>query len=383
MEWNSTETIIIEREAGCCQDGSDLQQLLLEYEASYFDWQEYINRIVTESGLSYPQLAKRCRISKNTLRSWCLQGGRPRSRETLIKLGFGLDMTLSEVNRLLFYGGRFHRLYPKDLQDAACIFVLLQRQRYGGDRSFDYDMAMQLFCEAAQYRLPEKQASVPQVEKRAQSDAEEETQTAMERLLSLQTQQEFQEFIAEVSSGIAVSHKRLLEYLSDFIGMRLLELARQEGKPVSWHQLASMWDASGEFEKMISSLKHRGIVPKRRHLIALGLRLEMTMPEMNTMLGYAGMEGLYARDKLECVLIYALQNLELLHPEVRLGNALQLMQITKNKEIRTQCSQIVEEYMERCYQGENGDWTEVAEYVCRILEELKLPEAEEMLTLLQ
>ena len=134
---------------------------------------------------------------------------------------------------------------------------------------------------------------------------------------------------------------------------------------------------------MISSLKHRGIVPKRRHLIALGLRLEMTMPEMNTMLGYAGMEGLYARDKLECVLIYALQNLELLHPEVRLGNALQLMQITKNKEIRTQCSQIVEEYMERCYQGENGDWTEVAEYVCRILEELKLPEAEEMLTLLQ
>lgn len=394
MEWNSTETIIIEREAGCCQDGSDLRKLLEEYDSAYFRWQDYIDRLISESGLSYNQLAARSGVSKNTLRDWCQRGTKPKSRDTLIKLGFGLDMSLEELNRLLFYGGRFHRLYPRDLQDAACIFVLRQRMQHGGDRKYNYCLAQHL-CQEALQMAGNKELEGGQSDSGKETgvsrvsctphpgDSLNETQAAMDRLLLLETQQEFFEFVAQAGLALTVSRSKLTSYIQDFIQMRLREWESLEGTPISWHGLALRWGSEGELEKMLSCLKHHGMVPRRDRLIALGLRLSMTMPELNTMLNYAGMEGLYARDKLECVLIYALQNIELLHPEVQLGNALQLLHVTKDREIKQQCSHIVEEYMERCYRGEDGDWTQLAEYICGVLEELDLPEAEELLLLLR
>lgn len=66
--WSSTETVMMEQEAGCCQDGSDLRRLLARHHDDYVQWHQYVNRLVLESGLSYRKLAEKCGLSKTTLR---------------------------------------------------------------------------------------------------------------------------------------------------------------------------------------------------------------------------------------------------------------------------------------------------------------------------
>lgn len=390
--WSSTETVMMEQEAGCCQDGSDLRRLLARHHDDYVQWHQYVNRLVLESGLSYRKLAEKCGLSKTTLRDWCVRGTIPKSRDSLIKFGFGLGMTAEQINRLLMYGGGFHRLYPRDLSDAACIFVLNLRQNGGDYQECDYSLAMSLCCDAQRMNdggaLDDGRSDA--VLERSVGDedySDMETQVAMNRLALVNNRQEFLEFVNSMGlwgrDAQGKRYRRLVAYLQDFIDVRLRERSRQEDMAVSWHGLARDWGSNGELEKMMSCLKHRGMVPRRDRLIALGLRLEMTMPELNVMLDYAGMEGLYARDKLECVLIYALQNVELSHPEIAFDNALQLQQVSKDPLVRRQCLRLIEEYMERSYREEDGDWTELSQYICGILEELDLPEGEVLLDMLR
>ena len=75
--------------------------------------------------------------------------------------------------------------------------------------------------------------------------------------------------------------------------------------------------------------------------------------------------------------------MELSHPEIAFDNALQLQQVSKDPSVRRQCLRLIEEYMERSYREEDGDWTELSQYICGILEELDLPEGEVLLDMLR
>ena len=368
--WSSTETVTIEREVGNCEDSSDLQRLLECYDDTYIRWHQYINRLVTESGLSYRQLSERSGLSKTTIRDWCIRGTMPRRRESLVRLGFALEMDRFQIDRLLMYGGGFHGLYPRDVLDAACIFVLnLRKKEEEPSEKPSYEMALELFREATEKTVES-------------NDLLMTTQMAMERLLTTETRQDFLDFMLQLSQG-EKNRGHLVEYLTDFLEARCRERSRQENGSISIHGLAGAWGSDGEVEKMLSCLKKHGMVPRRDRLIALGLRLGMNLSELNSILMYAGMEKLYARDKLECVLIYALQNLELRFPVVARENAFLLQNLAKDPKLRHQCKELVEEYMECSYQDEDSDWTELSEYICGILEELELPEAEWLLKTLR
>ncbi|MBR7148262.1 MAG: hypothetical protein IKD13_05475 [Firmicutes bacterium] len=375
--WSLTETVTIEREAGNCSDSSDLRELLACYDDAYVRWHQYINRLVTESGLSYRQLSERSGLSKTTIRDWCARGSLPRRRESLIRLGFGLGMDRFQINRLLMYGGGFHGLYPRDVMDAACIFVLNQKKCIAEEGrneretldTFDYNMARELYRDV--------------VETTDENDGGMmTTQMAMDRLLTVETRQDFFDFMGQLNSN-SQGRSQLLSFLTEFINVRRTERSRQEDGPVSFHRLAESWGEDGELEKVMSCLKNHGMVPRRDQLITLGLRLGMNLSELNQILSYAGMEGLYARDKLECVLIYALQNLELRYPGIARENAFLMQDLARDPQLRNRCKALVEEYMEYNYRDEEADWTELSEYICRILEELELPEAQWLLEALK
>ncbi len=94
------------------------------------------------------------------------------------------------------------------------------------------------------------------------------------------------------------------------------------------------------------------------------------------------MEPLSVRDRLDRVLIYALQQLALTHPELALGNATGLLSVTRDAGTRRRCGELAREYWQNGYRSGPDDVESVARYVRTLLERLDLEEADELLPLL-
>lgn len=348
------------RKAESCEDSSDLREILRVYDDLYLSWQSFINAALDESGLSYARFAQNCGVSKNTLKKWCVSGGAPRSRNTYIKIGFCLGMNEDELNRMLVRYGGYHGLYAKDLFDAACIFAL--------HRGGSYEDALRLYqrCTAQD----------------CQAEQQMETRLLHGELQKLNTEESFLQFTTENKELFQWQNSKLSQYIRDFLHMRQWELAIIEGRSFSLHAWAQAVGLPPRFEKILSNLYQHGITPRREQLIALGLHLDMTPDSLNTMLKLAHMEGLCARNRLECVLLYALQKIDILHPDLSFSNAQQLLQITKDPELQKACEAVVREYLSNNYQSSEEEMLSVVETIQDVLEELDLEEAEELMELL-
>ena len=341
----------------------EVLELLAEQGDSYPSWQAFLTRLLDDSGLSYGRFAAICGISKNTLKRWCVQGGAPKSRDTFVKIGFGAAMSPEAVSSMLSRFGGYCGLNPRDPFDAICIFCL--KRRSAGDMRFDYGAAEALY--SRYLPLPPSGPSTST------------TTVLMTKLLAIDTEAEFEAFLKEYGQELCSRKLKLEQYLSDFLTIRKLEAGREAGKAISIHGLR----LPAELEKQLSILKTHGTVPRRRHLIALGLHLGMTLEELDIMLQYAGMDTLGMRDQLECVLVHVLQTLSLTHPELALGNATALLAVSKNAATRRRCEALAEEYWRACYRCEDEDVESVVWYVRQVLLQLELEDAEELISLLE
>lgn len=354
------DTLFLAAQAERCEDTDDLRQVLRLYDQYYLCWQTFINHALDASGLSYAQFAKKCGISGNTLKKWCVSGGAPRSRSTYIKIGFGLGMREKEIDQLLVRYGGYHGLYAKDLFDAACIFTLQQ----GGT----YWDAEKLYSRCS--------GEAP--------DASEQTETIHlhQRLCELAGPEHFLAFVQANQEWFTGKPEKLCQYIRDFLHMRQWELANIEGRSFSFHAWAGEVGLPSRFEKILSNLFQHGRVPRREQLIALGLHLDMTPDSLNHMLELSNMEGLCARNRLECILIYVLQKIDLLYPDLSFSNAQQLLQITKNPALRASCQHVVKEYVENNYHTSEEEAISVVEAVTASLSDLELEEVEELIELM-
>ncbi|WP_125114970.1 hypothetical protein [Agathobaculum sp. Marseille-P7918] len=344
-----------------CETVADVLALLEDRDGWAEPWQTFFAGLLDASGLSYSRFASRCGLSKNTVKRWRMQGGAPKSRDTYVKIGFGAAMPPQAVSDMLSRYGGYCGLNPRDSFDACCIFCLQRRAR--GDTRYDYAAA-----EAMYHRLLTGQPS--------NGPSSITTTKLMAHLSAVDTEAEFAAFLQEFGTELTGRKQKLERYLADYLTVHQLEAARDGGG--SLHSLGlPAW-----VEKQLSQLRRHGIVPRRRSLTALGLHLNMTLEELDVMLHYAGMDPLRARDRLECVLIYALQQLALTHPELALGNATALLAVTRDAATRRRCTELAQEYWQAGYQSEAEDVESVAGYVRCVLEELDLEEADELLGLL-
>lgn len=352
-------TVRIRDDAERAEDLSDLRALLARYDSVYTNWQREFSRLLDESGLSYVRLAERSGLSRNTLRRWCVSGGAPRSRNTYIRLGFGLAMGPEETNVLLVRYGGYPGLYPRDLFDAVCLF-LLERRGYG------YDDAEALYTRC--------------VGRLNGGEGLPETAYAASQIRSLTTETEFTQFVSSHGETFRDPHARLREFLD--VRLRAHGYDPVAEKSLSVHGLFSLEGIPARFEKDISGLMAHGVVPRRERLIALGLRLELAPDGLDEMLRLAGMEPLCAKNRLECILIYALQQLSLTHPELTLESAAQLLSVARQPELQAQCRELIERYTAASFRSEPDDRASVAEYLRGVLAGLAPDEAAEFLQLL-
>ena len=345
-----------------CETVSDVLALLGDHEGWAEPWQSFFAGLLDASGLSYIRFAARCGLSKNTVKRWRIEGGAPKSRDTYIKVGFGAAMPPQAVSDMLSRYGGYCGLNPRDPFDACCVFCL--QRRVQGDMQYDYAAADALYRRLLSEQQPDGPSSLT-------------TTHLMARLSAVDTEQALAAFSQTFGAELTGRKQKLERYLDEYLTVHRLEAARDGGSG-SVHSLGlPPW-----IEKQLSLLRRHGIVPRRRSLTALGLHLNMTLEELDALLHYAGMEPLRARDRLECVLIYALQQLALTHPELALGNATALLAVTRDAKTRRRCTELAREYWQAGYQSEAEDVESVAAYVRRVLEQMELDEADELLGLL-
>ena len=106
---------------GFCQDNA----------GEMVDFAKILSELQRKSGLSREAFLKQCHLSASnkTVDAW-FDGSMLTKREQFIKIALGTGMSLAETNRFLSRVGGYGRLYPKNIEDAAYIHVILHGGNY-------------------------------------------------------------------------------------------------------------------------------------------------------------------------------------------------------------------------------------------------------------
>lgn len=287
-------------------------------------WKDKINDIIKENGYNLTELAKLCGVSRVAVKKWC-DGAIPQNRELFIRIGFAAHYELEEMNRFLKRFGCFPALYPKSLEDSVYIFVLNSPRL-----PHTYHM-----CETL---LNQIRMSIQEEDEEGECN---DTVQLLTELMDLETEQEMLSFVRENSLAYKNAYRKFYDYIIKFIEENSKDAV--SGKRYSIHALANFQGWSSSLRKCVSAIYKGSYFPMRRKVIALGLFLNMNLEQINTSLSLAYMEELYAKNPLESAIIYALEDAKL-------------------KDMIF-CDGSVELY----------------DYVCSVLRELQIPEAEEFI----
>lgn len=348
---NKRNTIDVNEEVSKCESLEELQKILNENSNYYPVWKQYINQLAEQKHLSYVQFAKACHCSRNTVKKWCREGAMPQNRETFLKIGLGLRLTLEQCNELLTRYGKYQRLYGKNMEDAVCIFVIQHYPQEGDPYESYLQLKEHLLKRMREYKKENKELL--------------DTSEIEEQLMTLQSREEFEQFICEN----VVFYKKSYQKLSDFIRMFI------EAKGDNIHQFVQTYALHFSYEKMLSALRHRDECPNRVRLILLGVNLNMSIEQINYMLSLAYMEPLCATDNLECIIMYAVENAYLLNPSYSVESAIILQHYRQNPEIQKKCRDILARYWGAdWYEGEKEELLcleeSIGDYLKHILQEL-------------
>lgn len=318
------KTLDIYQQVISCEEIDELKEIINKYSPYYSRWRDYVNDIMLTNGLSYEKMGKMCGFSKNTIKSWVKENKVPKSRESFIKMGLSLRLNLHEINFILQRYGKYPKLYSASLEDAICIYVI---SHYPKDDSNAYAMFEQLKSKYME-KLHNKH-------KRQFLDDEEDTSKLEEKIIKTKDEKEFDDFIRENEVKFMNSYYKLLDYISAYI--------KAENLDSSYHSLVVGKNLDKGYEKMLSNLRNWGEVPNRTRLIALGITLNMSLAELNQMLSYANMERLCPKDKIECIILYVLANVDVSNPYNELNHAVLVSKYTENPKIKQQCNNLLEE----------------------------------------
>lgn len=108
------------------------------------------------------------------------------------------------------------------------------------------------------------------------NDSKNKTIDVEQIIINMSDDEELFDFIRKNEVEFFNSYYKLIDYIESYV--------KAESVGGSYHSLVKDENLDKGFEKMISNLKNWGEVPNRNRLIALGIKLNMTGPEINQLL---------------------------------------------------------------------------------------------------
>ena len=322
MNFHLGDTEWLNESVGKCENLAELKEILNRNNAYHYEWKQYINRLVEKNHVNYVQMATLCHSSRNTVKKWCRDGVIPQNRQTFIKIALGFRLDLDETNELLQRYGKYPRLYAKSMEDAICIFLLSHREEEQGDLYTIYQQMHEALLEKLQKTI-EKNAAV-----------RIDTVVLEKSIQNEKTLEDFEKFVMENHTVYQTSFQKLIDFIELFI----------EAKEENMHRFSEHNQLDFSYEKMMSRLKKRKECPDRIKLILLGVHLNMSTEYINNMLSLAYMAPMSAKDNLECVVMYVVENAYLNNPSYMIESAMILKYYEENPDIQKKCERILENY---------------------------------------
>ena len=371
MEIKDGLTELIRDEVTRAYDVDDMREILNKYSGSYINWKKFINEILALYGYNVSKLAADCGFSRNTVKKWRDNGDMPRSRKEFIKLGFGIGMSLQELNDLLQRYGKYPKLYAKSIEDAIYIYALTHEKTFAEAEELSVKLVEYLNMLSAD---------------QATDDISDQKNTSIiqDRITGLNQDEDLVRFIDENKSIFDSVYTKLIDYIDSYVNERTVNYA-DTNESLSLNSLLSGKISNplvvGHFNDMVSALRTRKVIPNRLRLVALGIHLDMTVDEIDTMLGFANMERLCSKDRVECAIIFAVENLLLNDYDDLVGNLFERLEsVPQTKE---NCLQIIDKYRHMDEEENNYSNNDIAAYLSETLQSLDIEEAQELIMLLR
>ena len=291
---NIYKTNVLRDEILQCDNLEDLKaEILPKLQEQRSAWQWKIRQIMQQNQYSSKELAQLCEVSAPSVRKWC-KGSLPQSREMFIRIGFAAKYNLEQMNRFLQRYGRYPQLYARSLEDSVCIFILSS-----DTLPHTYSCYRKL--------LESMQADISGVEQEVQEDYS--TVELEEYIINIRDEETMQRFVREHSGEYRKAYEKLYNYIQAFL--QLNRVSQVDETRMSIQELAKQQNWSSSLRHCISEIRSRRWIPMRRKLISLGVHLNMDLEEINQMLSLAQMEPLCAKNPVEAVLIFALEDARL------------------------------------------------------------------------
>lgn len=284
------ETEYIKEEIARCECIDDLKERIFPLlKTQQAKWALQIRDIIQKSGYSKQDFSALCGVSRVTLDKWC-KGSVPRNRETFLKIGMIANYNLSEMNLLLQRYGRYPGLYSKSLEDCICIFVI--NNNFGAESINKYN-----------YILKKIKANI--IRDKILETEEFDTLGFDEKLSDVKDEDALEQFIEENITIFATAYHRFYAYVNMYINTNysiqsnsIADMAAGQG-----------WSSS--LRQCVSAIRQKKWYPTRNKIISLGLHFSMDHDEIDKMLELAHMESLCAKNILESVIMFILDDASL------------------------------------------------------------------------
>lgn len=296
------DTGFISSNLGRCGDIDELKEELLPLlQSQRASWAEKIEQILSEKNFTCRQFAELCRVSEPAVRKW-RKGSLPQSRDMYIRIGFAAGYDLDGMNAFLKRYGKCPQLYVKSLEDSVCMFVLQSESL-----THTYEAYLNLLD------LVRREIQGTAVEERPAFT----TAHLSEFFSSVKTTEEMIEFAKANAPSYKQSYFHLYGYIIAFIQINIQKETEdvKDNRKGSFHAMAEESEWSSSLRHCVSEIRGKKWFPLRHKVISLGLHLNMDTEEINTMLEYAQMEPLYAKNPIEAAIIWAVEEAKLLTPE--------------------------------------------------------------------
>ena len=126
---NITDTM--NRQAAACEDMEDLLDFCREFDSEMVNFQKFMKSYLSQHNITEEAFIS-CYTSsmKSYVKKWLTGDSMPRNRSGFIRIAIYLGMTVSEANLFLTRVGGYGKLYPKNIEDAACIHALTHHLNY-------------------------------------------------------------------------------------------------------------------------------------------------------------------------------------------------------------------------------------------------------------
>lgn len=290
MENAPLNTVYIRDQIARCEDTNQLQEQIFPLlHSQKVQWAEYIQKLITECGLTKSAFAQRCGVSRVTLDKWS-KGAIPRNRETFLRIGLAANLTVEQMNQMLMRHGRYPGLYSKSLEDCFCIFALNHNEQKDALEQFNY-----IRGRIAEKLLPD-------------TSAEQENISTVKfdrRMAGVESADVLESFIVENISMFSFSYHNFYAYVKMFLSANDFAYAGNVSV------LAETQGWSSSLRQCVYAIIQGKWYPTRNKIISLGLHLCMDHDQIDEMLALAHMEPLCAKNIFESVIIFILEDAEL------------------------------------------------------------------------